>query len=412
MKRNLLALVLATPRPGPPLLGKSTLRLAVETASGCKPRKIFVCGEESETSSGEASLPGVESLPATKSRGLCGSLLAVRGVLERNRARDVLVIDSRLPLLTPRTLRSLLGRHQKENNALTLLRPCREGAVFAMKQKDFLEVLASAEAAAGKFASPSDLVRRMTRQGKKTGSYRLRRPEECLVVDSPTKVSAALSFLRERKLAALEAKGVILLDPLSTWIDLDVRIGRGTVISPSVVIEAGSRIGRQCRIYPFVHLVGTRTGDRVKIFALTMIERSRVGADAQVGPYTHFRPHTVIRPRAKVGNFVEMKNTVFGAGSKAGHLSYLGDADVGEGVNIGAGTITCNYDGFKKSRTVIERGAFIGSGTQLVAPVRVGRKAYVGAGSVITKNVSPGALAIARGRQIEKPGWVRRRKKR
>jgi len=141
-----------------------------------------------------------------------------------------------------------------------------------------------------------------------------------------------------------------------------------------------------------------------------MIERSRIEHDAQVGPFTHFRPNTVVRPKARVGNFVEMKNTVFGERSKAGHLSYLGDTIVEEGVNIGAGTITCNYDGFKKSQTVIERGAFIGSGTELVAPVRIGRCAYIGAGSVITKDVSPESLAVARCRQVERPGWVRRKK--
>jgi bifunctional UDP-N-acetylglucosamine pyrophosphorylase/glucosamine-1-phosphate N-acetyltransferase len=142
-----------------------------------------------------------------------------------------------------------------------------------------------------------------------------------------------------------------------------------------------------------------------------MIEGSRIQADAQVGPFAHFRPNTVLQPKARVGNFVELKNTVFGRNSKAGHLSYLGDCIVGDGANIGAGTITCNYDGLRKHQTVIESGAFIGSGTELVAPVKVGRNAYVGAGSTITKNVSPEALAVSRSRQVEKPGWARRRVK-
>jgi bifunctional UDP-N-acetylglucosamine pyrophosphorylase/glucosamine-1-phosphate N-acetyltransferase len=250
----------------------------------------------------------------------------------------------------------------------------------------------------------------MAELGNKTGSYIARHPAESLVVRSPQDVSRAIAFLREKKMGELESRGVIVLAPATTWVDLEVRIGRGTVIYPSVVIEGRTTIGAQCRIYPFVHLVDTRLGDRVKVLSSTMIERSRIEDDAQVGPFTHFRPNTVIRAKAKVGNFVEMKNTVFGERSKAGHLSYLGDTIVEEGVNIGAGTITCNYDGFKKSQTVIERGAFIGSGTQLVAPVRIGRRAYIGAGSVITKDVSAEALAVARGRQVEKPGWVRRKK--
>ncbi|MDH4272286.1 MAG: UDP-N-acetylglucosamine diphosphorylase/glucosamine-1-phosphate N-acetyltransferase, partial [Candidatus Aminicenantes bacterium] len=218
-------------------------------------------------------------------------------------------------------------------------------------------------------------------------------------------------LLRERKISELESRGVVILDPVTTWVDLDVRIGPGTIIYPSVVIEGQTRIGAHCRIYPFVHLTDAWLGDRVRVLSSTVIEESRIEREAQVGPFARFRPKSIVRPRAKVGNFVEMKNTDFGERSRAGHLSYLGDAIVEEGVNIGAGTITCNYDGFRKSQTRIERGAFIGSGTELIAPVRIGRDAYVGAGSVITKDVPPEALAVARGRQIERPGWVRRRRK-
>jgi bifunctional UDP-N-acetylglucosamine pyrophosphorylase/glucosamine-1-phosphate N-acetyltransferase len=142
-----------------------------------------------------------------------------------------------------------------------------------------------------------------------------------------------------------------------------------------------------------------------------MIEQSVIHDDARVGPFTHLRPNTIIRQGAKVGNFVEMKNTDFGRNSKAGHLSYLGDADIQEDVNIGAGTITCNYDGAKKSRTKIESGAFIGSGAELIAPVKIGKNAYVGAGSTITKDVSPEALAVSRSRQEEKPDWVKKKRK-
>jgi bifunctional UDP-N-acetylglucosamine pyrophosphorylase/glucosamine-1-phosphate N-acetyltransferase len=142
-----------------------------------------------------------------------------------------------------------------------------------------------------------------------------------------------------------------------------------------------------------------------------MIEESTIEDGAQVGPFAHLRPKTLICSGARVGNFVEMKNTVFGKGSKAGHLSYLGDCEVEKGVNIGAGTITCNYDGVRKHKTHIEAGAFIGSGTELVAPVKVGKGAYVGAGSTITRNVSPGALAVSRARQFEKAGWAAWKKK-
>jgi len=176
------------------------------------------------------------------------------------------------------------------------------------------------------------------------------------------------------------------------------------------MIEGRTSIGSRCAIYPGVHIINSQIGSRVRLYGSSVIDGATVEDDAQVGPFARLRPKTILRAGSRVGNFVELKNTDLGKGSKAQHLSYLGDSEIHEDVNIGAGTITCNYDGVRKNKTTIEAGAFIGSGTQLVAPVTIGRGAYVGAGSVITKNVSPEALAVARGRQIEKPGWARRKK--
>ena len=212
------------------------------------------------------------------------------------------------------------------------------------------------------------------------------------------------------KLAELGDSGVTILGPSSTWVDLDAVIGPDTIVYPGAVIEGRTVIGPGCRIHPGCHIVGSRIGAGVVVRTATVIEDSTLEDGVTVGPLARLRPKNVLRAGAHVGNFVEMKNTDFGAGSKAGHLSYLGDSLVGEGVNVGAGTITCNYDGVRKNRTVIEAGAFIGSGTELVAPVKVGRGAYVAAGSTITKDVSPEALAVARGRQVEKQGWARRRR--
>jgi bifunctional UDP-N-acetylglucosamine pyrophosphorylase/glucosamine-1-phosphate N-acetyltransferase len=213
-----------------------------------------------------------------------------------------------------------------------------------------------------------------------------------------------------RKLAELGESGVTVLGPSSTWIDLDASIGPDTTIYPGVVIEGRTEIGSGCKIHPGVHIIGSRLGAGVVVRTATVIEDSTLEDGVTIGPLARLRPKNILRAGAHVGNFVEMKNTDFGAGSKAGHLSYLGDSEVGEKVNIGAGTITCNYDGVRKNRTVIEAGAFIGSGTELVAPVKVGRGAYVAAGSTITKDVSPEALAVARGRQVEKVGWAKRRR--
>jgi bifunctional UDP-N-acetylglucosamine pyrophosphorylase/glucosamine-1-phosphate N-acetyltransferase len=382
----------AAPGILPSLLGRSAGEFVQDSASGLKPAKIAKLGGTEENETRPADI-----------------VLTVRSHFKNRKKGQVFLIDARFPLLSASTMRMLLYRHLKENNALTTL-SCQG------KQPAAAVALTALLRAAGRRSSRSEssgllqeLCLAMAGQSGIVREVELKRQEEALAVDSPDEVARILQVLRARKIRRLQLGGVIILDPASTWIDWDIRIGRGTVIYPSVVIEGRSHIGKQCRIYPFVHLVGTRVGDRARILSSTMLESSLVEADTQVGPFAHLRPNTLVRSRAKVGNFVEMKNTVFGRGSKAGHLSYLGDCQVGDDVNIGAGTITCNYDGFKKNRTVIESGAFVGSGTELVAPVKVGRNAYVGAGSTITKNVSPEALAVARSRQFEKRGWARRK---
>ena len=206
------------------------------------------------------------------------------------------------------------------------------------------------------------------------------------------------------------AAGVTLIDPGSAYIDVDVEIAPDTILHPHVCLEGRTRIGSGCVIHAGTRLVNAEIGDGVLVRNHCVIEDARVAAGAVVGPFAHLRPGSDVRADAHVGNFVELKNTVLGARSKASHLTYLGDATIGEGVNVGAGTITCNYDGARKHPTVIEDGAFIGSDSQLIAPVTIGRGAYVAAGSSIVSDVPPGALAVARGRQVNKDGWARRKK--
>jgi bifunctional UDP-N-acetylglucosamine pyrophosphorylase/glucosamine-1-phosphate N-acetyltransferase len=203
---------------------------------------------------------------------------------------------------------------------------------------------------------------------------------------------------------------VTLVDPATTYIDPDVTIGADTVIHPGVVIQGQTRIGTACEIHAYVRIADTEIADRATIHNFCLITGARVAEGAAIGPFAHIRPETEVGQGAKVGNFVELKKTSLGAGSKASHLSYLGDATIGPHVNVGAGTITCNYDGRTKHQTVIEEGAFIGSDSQLVAPVRIGKGAYVAAGSSITEDVPAGALGIARGRQANLEGWVERKK--
>jgi bifunctional UDP-N-acetylglucosamine pyrophosphorylase/glucosamine-1-phosphate N-acetyltransferase len=235
-------------------------------------------------------------------------------------------------------------------------------------------------------------------------------PREVRGVNTRGELSEVSTIMRQNKNAELMAAGVTIVDPATTYIDDDVEVGRDTIIHPGVLIQGQSKVGSVCEIHASVRITNSKIGDRVTINNFCLILDSQVADGASVGPFAHLRSATQIGQKAKIGNFVELKKTTFGAGSKASHLSYLGDATIGNNVNVGAGTITCNYDGQKKHQTVIEDDAFIGSDSQLIAPVRVGKGAYVGAGSSITEDVPAGALGVGRGRQANIEGWADRKK--
>ncbi len=209
----------------------------------------------------------------------------------------------------------------------------------------------------------------------------------------------AFNYLKLRVINKWLDKGVTLLDKNTTFIHPDVQIGTDTIIYPNVHLEGKTVIGSNCIIYPNSRIVDTIIADNVTIKDSSVIELSEIMEDATIGPFAHIRPQSIIGPSSKIGNFVEIKKSVLGKGVKASHLSYLGDSEIGSNVNIGAGTITCNYDGKLKHKTIIEDDVFIGSDTQLVAPIKVGKGSYVGAGSTITKEVPPSSLAISRSPQ-------------
>jgi bifunctional UDP-N-acetylglucosamine pyrophosphorylase / glucosamine-1-phosphate N-acetyltransferase len=256
----------------------------------------------------------------------------------------------------------------------------------------------------------TDLIAIYRRKKLTVETLMVENPEEIRGINSRTELAEVSRLVRQTKNEELMAAGVTLIDPTTTYIEPDVEIGPDTVIHPGVTIEGSTKIGAACEIQGNVRISDSEIGDRVTVNNFCLIVGARVAEGAAIGPFAHLRPDTEVLEGAKVGNFVELKKTTLGAGSKVNHLSYLGDATVGAGVNVGAGTITCNYDGSRKHRTVIEDGAFIGSDTQLIAPVTVGKGAYVGAGSSITEDVPGGSLAIARGRQTNIPGWVERKK--
>ena len=256
----------------------------------------------------------------------------------------------------------------------------------------------------------TDLIAIYRRKKLTVETLMVENPEEIRGINSRTELAEVSRLVRQTKNEELMAAGVTLIDPSTTYIEPDVEIGPDTVIHPGVTIEGSTKIGSACEIQGNVRISDSEIGDRVTVNNFCLIVGARVAEGAAIGPFAHLRPDTEVLEGAKVGNFVELKKTTLGSGSKVNHLSYLGDATVGAGVNVGAGTITCNYDGSHKHRTVIEDGAFIGSDTQLIAPVTVGKGAYVGAGSSITEDVPGGSLAIARGRQTNIPGWVERKK--
>jgi bifunctional UDP-N-acetylglucosamine pyrophosphorylase/glucosamine-1-phosphate N-acetyltransferase len=234
--------------------------------------------------------------------------------------------------------------------------------------------------------------------------------EEALGVNDRIELARNDRILRLRLTEELMKSGVTVRDPERLFIEPGVTVGRDTELGPGVELRGKTKIGANCRIEAGVILTDMTVGDRVHIKPYCVATESSIGDDAQVGPWAHIRPGSVLENEVHLGNFVETKKTRVGRGTKANHLTYLGDADVGEKVNIGCGTITCNYDGKNKFQTVIEDGAFIGSDTQLIAPVTVGKGAYVGTGTTVRENVPAGALAVSAGKQRNIEGWVAQKK--
>lgn len=253
----------------------------------------------------------------------------------------------------------------------------------------------------------TDVIGVLVGEGAKVWALATDDPDATMGINSRAQLAAAEKILRRRKLASLMADGVTIMDPDSTFIDDAVSIAPDTVIYPFTWIEGETAIGSGCSIGPNTRLQNVSIGQNVTLH-FSYAHDCQVEDDATVGPYVHLRPDTVLGRGVKVGNFVEVKNSKVGTGSKIPHLSYIGDTDMGEKVNIGSGTITVNYDGQRKHRTTIGDAAFIGCNTNLVAPVKVGDGAYVAAGSTITKDVPPAALGVARARQANIDDWTKK----
>ncbi|MCD6463558.1 MAG: bifunctional UDP-N-acetylglucosamine diphosphorylase/glucosamine-1-phosphate N-acetyltransferase GlmU [Thermotogae bacterium] len=353
---------------------------------------------------------------------------------------EIMVLYGDVPLLRYTTLLSLVKVHEEEGNDVTLLSaflndPTGYGRVLrdtsgkvqgiveevdaSPEQRNIREINTGIYVFKGSFLLEAlGRIKNDNVQGEyyltdavsmasKVGAVVVEDVQEILGVNTRKQLAMVAKIARMRILEALMENGVTVEDPDTTYIGPEVRIGCDTIIKPMTIILGKTTIGENCVIGPFTTMVNCVCGNNVRV-----VRSECAGAviedDASVGPFSRLREGSYVCNGAKVGNYVEMKKARLGRNSKAQHLTYLGDAEVGEDANIGAGTITCNYDGYKKHRTIIEDGAFIGSNVSLVAPVRIGKGAIVGAGSVITEDVSPDALALGRARQIEKPGWAKK----
>jgi len=430
------------------LLGRTMLGWVLESVSGLDPDKIsVVVGYQKQEVKKEIDGEKIAFIHQKKQLGTAHAVGSARDYIKNHLNKDILIMNGDLPLIRTATLKPLVEKHQREKNDLTFMSAEMEnptgfgrlvygkkGRITIVEEKEATEeekkikeanvgiYIFRAEALLKTLPKISnqnkkkeyyitDAVEILSGEGGRVKVFKTENTKEIVGVNDRFEMGLAAKELCLRKIRTLSAEGVTFYDPDSTWIDAEVKIGRDTVIHPFVVLEGNTEIGKECVIFPSVHIINSHISDQVKVLNSTLIEHSTIEEQVKVGPSAHLRPETVLKKGSKVGNFVEMKKTVFGERSKAGHLTYLGDSKVGKEVNIGAGTITCNYDGRKKNKTVIEDGAFIGSGVELVAPVKVGKNAYIGAGSTITKDVSPDSLAVERSSQKQRKGWVKNRRK-
>jgi bifunctional UDP-N-acetylglucosamine pyrophosphorylase/glucosamine-1-phosphate N-acetyltransferase len=433
-----------------PLAGRPLIEHVVRTAAGLEAATttVVVGHGADDVRAALGAFPETRYVVQSPQLGTGHALLQAEPVLS-GRTGTVLLLYGDVPLLTPATLRQLLERHHTSRASLTVLTaslpdPYGYGRIVRDEDGALTRIVEERDASAeercirevnsGIYALELDGLfddLRGLATDNAQGEYyltdlvlmnhRKRRRQETLCLDDPTEMRGVntrvdlaelgrVAFERTRR--ALMLQGVTLEDPSTTYVDVDVTVGEDTVIAPGVTLSGRTRVGARCRIHAGTRIADSEIGDGVTVLDHTVIVESTVRDGASVGPMAHLRPGSDVGPEARVGNFVELKKAVLGPGSKANHLAYLGDAVVGERVNVGAGVITCNYDGVSKHRTTIGDGVFVGSDSQLVAPVTIGDGAYVAAGSTITHDVPAGSLAVARSHQTNKDGWAEKRRAR
>jgi bifunctional UDP-N-acetylglucosamine pyrophosphorylase / glucosamine-1-phosphate N-acetyltransferase len=429
--------------------GRPLLRHVIAAASQIvQPKDIYVVtGHQAAEVENAVKDTGVKFIRQEEQRGT-GHAIQIAEPAVRD-YQNLLVLSGDVPLLKPFTIAQLRDFHLEQHAAMSILTavpgdPTGYGRILR-KAPDSNQVKAIVEqksltpeqhsvkeinsgiyafqtaplfAHLGELKTENaarelyltDMAGILVEAGERVLAIQIANPVEVLGANTIAEMMDLDRELRLDTARSLMAQGVTILRPDTTVIDTTVEIGPDTVIEPFVQLLGDTKIGEDCRIRSYSVIENSTLADKVLVRQGCVIANARIDAGALIGPFTHVRPETEIGEGAHVGNFVETKKVKIGKGSKANHLTYLGDAEIGEGTNIGAGTITCNYDGVNKHKTLIGDGVFVGSDTTLVAPLTVGNRAYIAAGSAITEDVPEDALALGRSRQTTKPDWVRTRK--
>ncbi len=387
-----------------------------------KDSRIQFALQEKQLGTGHAVLQAVSFLK--KFTGtvliLCGDVPLVKGetlhsFINHFRESDSTLSDLTVvvehPLGYGRILRSPEGwleRIVEEKDASKDERMIREinTGIFCVKAPFLIEGLKEIgqENAQGEYYL-TDLVEIAGRRGLRCSAYQVMDPMEVMGINTRVDLAIANEMLRQEKVKDLMLSGVTIVDPKTTYVDKRVEVGRDTTLYPNCYLHGETKIGKRCVIESNSDISDSQIGDDVTIRSNCVITESKIEKGVIIGPFAHLRPLSEVKAEAKIGNFVEVKKSVIGRGTKANHLAYIGDSILGKEVNIGAGTITCNYDGFEKHQTIIGDRVFVGSNVELVAPVKVGNNSSIGAGTTVTKDVPEGALAISRVKQKTIEGW-------
>ncbi len=428
--------------------GKSLLAHVVAAATQiCPAQDVYaIVGHDAQRVQEAMAGAGIGFILQKEQRGTGHALMVGEEALSQY--DHLLVLYGDVPLISPATLQRLRDYHLQQGSVMTVLtavmeKPYGYGRIIfrnngreveaiveekslTPSQRELKEINAGFYAFAAKPLFRhirelgtdnkhheyylTDMAAILSKAGEKVVALQAPDAHEVQGCNTRQELAEVDAELRMKKCQQLMDEGVSIYLPQTCVVDCDVRVGPDTVIEPFVHLLGATRVGAECRIRSYSVIINCELGDGVLIRNGCVMDDSRIGSRAVLGPYTHLRPGCHIAEGAHMGNFVEGKKLKLGKGSKAQHLTYLGDTEVGEGVNVGAGTITCNYDGFGKYPTVIGDGAFIGSDATLVAPVKVGKGAYIGAASCITEDVPEDALAIGRGRQVNKEGWAKQKR--